>query len=134
MDPTAADPSRIALFDLADRKLAWLGARQGVLSQNVANASTPGWKERDVRPFAEVLAAKLPLDAGALAQTNPLHLRGTAPGVDAGQILHGEQAPDGNAVSLDEQMVKVAQTDNEHELVSTIYSKYLGLFRMALGR
>ena len=123
----------IALFDLADRRLAWLSARQGVLSQNVANANTPGWKSKDVKPFAAILAG-----AGAntpqLLLTNPMHMKGTRPDAAAGQVQPGEQAPDGNAVSLDEQLMKIAQTDTDHELASTVYTKYLGMFRMALGR
>ncbi len=129
-----AGTSSVALFDLADRKLAWIGARQGVLSQNIANADTPGWKERDVTPFADVLAGKISMTSGTLVQTSPRHLLGTVAGADAGKLLRGETAPDGNAVSIDDQMVKIAQTDNDHELVSSIYKKYLGLFRMALGR
>ena len=44
------------------------------------------------------------------------------------------QSPDGNAVALDEQLVKVADTETTHALVTTIYKKYLGMFSMALGR
>ena len=44
------------------------------------------------------------------------------------------QSPDGNAVALDEQLVKVAETDTTHELVTTIYKAYLGMFNLALGR
>ena len=44
------------------------------------------------------------------------------------------QSPDGNAVALDEQLVKVADTDTTHALVTTIYRTYLGMFNTALGR
>ena len=44
------------------------------------------------------------------------------------------QSPDGNAVALDEQLMKVADTDTAHALVTTIYKNYLGMFSMALGR
>jgi flagellar basal-body rod protein FlgB len=43
------------------------------------------------------------------------------------------QSPDGNAVALDEQLVKVADTQTTHELVTAIYKTYLGMFRTALG-
>ena len=45
------DPG-IALFDLADKRLAWVDHRQEVLAQNIANANTPGWLARDLAPFA----------------------------------------------------------------------------------
>ena len=49
-------------------------------------------------------------------------------------LLRGEKAPDGNQVSLDQQMERVAQTDSQHEAVSALYMKYLGMFRTALGK
>ncbi len=133
MTSQASGGTGVALFDLADRRLAWLGAREGVLSQNVANANTPGWKARDVVPFASYLASS-GSSAGTLVQTSPMHLKGTLPDGTEGKVQPGEQSPDGNAVSLDEQLVKIAQTDTDHELASTVYTKYLGMFRMALGR
>ena len=131
-------PTGIALFDLADRRLQWLGTRQGLLARNVANADTPGWKGQDLKPFAEVLAGATHAPAGSAAtgpsQTDPRHLPGTALKIADAKTLQGERAPDGNQVSLDEQMEKIAQTDTDHEAVTAIYRKYLGMFRMALGR
>lgn len=124
--------SGIPLFDAADRRLQWLGARQGILARNVANADTPGWKARDVRPFTDVLAGAD--RAAAPMQTSPMHLPGTITGDGGAQILRGEQAPDGNQVSLDQQLEKIAQTDTDHEAVTAIYRKYLGMFHTALGR
>ena len=45
-----------------------------------------------------------------------------------------ERAPDGNAVSIEEQLTKVADTDGAHALVTNLYRKYLGLYRIALGK
>ncbi|MCC7284428.1 MAG: flagellar biosynthesis protein FlgB [Acetobacteraceae bacterium] len=124
------DPSRLALFDLADRRLAWIGRRQEVLAQNIANADTPGWKTRDLKPFAELLAR-----GGGVApwQTQPNHL---APRhrADEGRKLAGERAPDGNAVVLDAELGKIADAETAHSLVTGLYSKYLGMFRTVAGR
>lgn len=125
------DPARIALFDLADRRLAWIGGRQQVLAQNIANADTPGWKARDLKPFAQHLArgtglAPARTDAGHLAPT-----RGTAA---QGKALQGERAPNGNAVVLDVELAKVADTESAHSLVTGLYQKYLAMFRTAAGR
>jgi flagellar basal-body rod protein FlgB len=127
------------LFDLAQRRLQWLGARQGVLSENVANADTPGWVARDVKPFAAVLGSQLSapigaVPAGQLEQTGPMHLAGLVSSDQGTALLRGEKAPDGNQVSVDQQMEKIAQTDSQHEAVTAIYMKYLGMFRMALGK
>lgn len=126
------DPTRIALFDLAERRLAWTERRQAVLAQNIANADTPGWQPRDVAPFAAVAD-----QAGvALARTDPFHLVGTSDTsrLGARPVRPTGRQPDGNAVSLDQELTKVADTDTTQSLVSAIYHTYLGLFRTALGQ
>lgn len=128
------ESTHIALFDLADQRLRWLGARQGILARNVANADTPKWQAQDIRPFAEVLAANTNASAGAPLRTNPMHLQGTISGDGGAKLLNGERAPDGNQVSLDRELEKIAQTDTENETVTTVYRKYLGMIRTALGR
>lgn len=126
------DVSQIGLFALADKRLAWLDRRQEVLAQNVANADTPGWRPRDLRPFAEALSATAGV---APAQTRPSHLPGTqAAGPSEVVERPSERAPDGNAVAMQEQLMKVANTESSQELVTNLYTKYLGFFRLALGR
>ena len=126
------DISNLALFDLADRRLAWADRRQGLLAQNVANADTPGWRPRDAAPFAARLAGA-GLAQAPLAQTNPLHLAARA--TAAGSLRPGGQrGPDGNGVALDTQLAQVAETETIHDLVGDLYKKYLGFFKTAIGR
>jgi len=120
----------IALFNLADRRLAWTGARQQVLAQNIANADTPGWKARDVTSFASQLAHP----GAPLVRTDPAHLAPLPGHADNTAAGKSERAPDGNTVSLDVQLARVAETENAHELTTGLYTKYLGFFRAALGR
>jgi flagellar basal-body rod protein FlgB len=124
------DPTDIGLFRLAERRLAWVDQRQRVLAQNVANANTPGYQPRDVTPFSASFGA-----AGAgLARTNPSHLTGS---LDSAQTMRSRapaRSPNGNAVSMEEQLGKVADTASTQELVTNLYHKYQGLFRTALGR
>ena len=44
-----------------------------------------------------------------------------------------ETAPSGNAVVIEEQAQKLAQTQIEHQLATSLYGKYVGLMRIALG-
>jgi len=127
------DSRHIGLFDLAERRLAWADRRQAVLAQNVANANTPHYKPHDLKPFATVLGAA---NAVAPLRTQPSHLAGTVAvrSPDESVDRTHAQSPDGNAVGLDEQLVKLADTETTHSLVTTIYRKYLGMFGMALGR
>src|SRR3954451_1883286 len=127
------DPSKIGLFDLAEKRLTWTAQRQTVLAANIANANTPGYQARDVTPFAQVLAA-----TGTLApsQTQQNHLSGTPPIGLASLTRQPSQARglDKNAVALDEQLTKVADTETTQSLVATIWKKYVGMFGLALGR
>lgn len=123
------NPTDLPLFDLLDRRLGWLNARQGVLSQNIANADTPGYAARDLPPFARILSGA----SLAPATTSPMHLTPSRP-VALARALATERAPDGNSVRLDEQLTRIADTDSAHELAATLYRKYLGLFRLAIGK
>ncbi len=126
------DPSRIALFDLAERRLAWVGRRQELLAQNIANADTPSWRSRDLKPFAETLS-RATADV-VPRRTQPLHLSPQGGGSLRAKPLASERAPDGNAVALDVELAKVADSESTHSLVTGLYTKYLGLFRTAAGR
>jgi flagellar basal-body rod protein FlgB len=127
------DLTQIGLFNLADKRLAWMDQRQVLLAQNVSNADTPGWQARDLKPFAATLVNA---QAAAPVRTNPLHLSGTDgdPLQPDRQALPEERAPDGNAVSIDEELKKVADTSTNQGLVTSLYTKYLGLFRTAIGK
>ena len=126
------DATQIGLFDLADKRLAYLDQRQTMLAQNIANLDTPGFAAQDLTPFAATLSAMSA--AGSPVMTSPLHMEGTSGGPRASHARPKEKAVDGNAVSLTDQLTKIASDDNAHELVTDLYKKYLGLFRTALGR
>jgi len=128
MTSVANDPLK-----LTERRMAWLEARQRVLAGNIANADTPGYQPRDVRSFASVLAG-----AGRdapMAATNARHLASASdPTLARPDRSAMDTAPNGNAVSLDKEALKVAETDGAHALAATLHRRYLGLFRTALGR
>jgi flagellar basal-body rod protein FlgB len=127
------DPGGLRLFRLAEQRLSWLDRRQEVLAQNIANADTPGYAARDLAPFAKMVARS---GAPPLAVSSPRHI------VPASATLHAarperlarERTHDGNAVRIDDQVARVAETESQHELAIGLYRKYVGLFRIALGR
>lgn len=127
------DPTKIGLFDLAEKRLTWTAQRQTVLASNIANVNTPGFQARDVTSFAQVLSGTGTL---APAQTQPGHLSGTVAAGLASLTRQPAKARslDGNAVALDEQLTKVADTETTQSLVTTIWKKYVGMFSTALGR
>ena len=124
------DPADIGLFSLAERRLAWVDQRQALLSQNIANADTPGYQGRDLTPFAAQLGrlALAPSQGGGASLGTPLSASGT--GTDRAH----ERAVDGNSVALEDQLAKVADSDGTQQLVTGLYHKYMGLFMTALGK
>ena len=132
-NPGAGTAVRADTMALAERRLGWLDQRQSVLAQNVANADTPRYRPRDVVSFRQHLAGQL---TPSLARTQPGHL-GPARGQQAGsQADRGvaEAAPDGNAVSLDREAMRIAETDTAHALAMAVHRSFTGMFRMTLGR
>ena len=126
MDLTSMD-----LFSLAEQRLDWVSRRQQLLAQNVANANTPGYEAHDLKPFAALLQHEV----APLAQTNPLHLAALSDPTEENQAqIVTERAPDGNAVSLDGELTKLADTGAMHDLATSLYTKYMGMFRVALGK
>jgi flagellar basal-body rod protein FlgB len=131
------DLSKVTIFGLANKRMAYLSERQKVLSENVANANTPGYSTKDLKPmdFRNLLRAQSHMEP---ATTNPLHLVGTVPAtsfteakVDKSQVY--EASPDGNSVSLEQQMIKVADTQTQYQLSANLYQKHLAMLKTALG-
>ena len=134
------NPTNAPLFRLLSARMSWLGQRQGVLAQNIANADTPDYRPRDLREkdFQRLATGfagrptRLPI-----VRTAESHLLGKA---SATLGLAGEQqrypyetAPDGNAVILEEQTAKASKTALDHQLASNVYKKYVGMIKIALG-
>lgn len=137
------DLGKITLFAATRERLAWLNQRQEVLARNIANADTPHFRPSDVVPprFRTPMATpEGAVGAGPLELTTTAggHLSGRgAAGAGAASVRRErrpyETAPDGNAVVLEEQMAKANETAMTHKLVSELYRKHMGMFRMALG-
>jgi flagellar basal-body rod protein FlgB len=129
---------KIALFGLVKKRLAWLAQRQEVLARNIANADTPGYKPRDLKSFDFKRLLSREVGQVDLDVTNQAHVGG-GPKPTAGfaeeKTRHPyESAPAGNAVILEEQMMKVGETTMSHKLTTELYKKHLNMIRTALGR
>jgi flagellar basal-body rod protein FlgB len=131
------DITNLGLFQLADKRLAWADQRQQVLAQNVANADTPGYRAKDVQSFDKMLSQATASDAAIPVQTNQMHLAGTL-ATDTARLNRmakpDAKAPDGNAVSLQDELAKVAETDQTQQFVLNLYHTYLGMFGTAIGK
>lgn len=123
-------------FGMLRARLDQLSERQRLIAENIANASTPGYRPRDLDTagFERALAATADGRGGlTLARTNPMHM---APGGGAAQAQvvtrdDSETTIDGNAVVLEEQVARAAETRMQFETGIALYQKGLELVRMA---
>jgi len=132
------DLSKIALFDAMKKRLAWLTQRQEILAQNIANADTPGYTPQDIEPFKFKDLVTRQATALNMTVTEPSHLGGERRQVsEFGEKKTRrpyETSPSGNAVVIEEQMMKVGETAMKHRLTTELYRKHLGMIRIALGK
>ena len=130
----------LPVLDALRAKMKWHQARQKVLAENVANADTPGYQAREVRPLKFQSMVQSTSQAGTqLSVTNARHIADTPIAAENAGFRREKDSdfdttPSGNSVVLEEQMMKVAQNQMDHQAATTLYSKSIGLLRMALGR
>ena len=139
-----ADPTQMSVFSLMKARLQMLGERQKVIAQNVANVSTPGYVPNDINQ--EAFSATMQRMAGqgagaavpgrtAMVATQAGHM--APPATSGGNVMATTKTPDsettldGNAVVVEEQMMKIAETRMDFETMVGLYQKSLGLLRLA---
>lgn len=132
------DLTKMPLFSLMARRMDWLTQRETVLAQNIANANSPEYKARDLTKasFREMLQPSLPhvqLVADQPGQIQPPK-SGPASFRDAKEKHVYETSLDGNAVSLEEQMMKVSDTQGNYRLVTNLFEKQVSMLKQAIGR
>jgi flagellar basal-body rod protein FlgB len=136
-----ADPTDMPVFALMKSRMQMLGARQKVISENVANVSTPGFTPRDIDQASFAKTMERVAGGGAagagevkLATTNAAHMAPPGGGTAGVQMMKSPDAEttlDGNSVVVEEQMMKIAETRMEFETMVGLYQKSLGLLRLA---
>lgn len=123
----------MSFFALASRRMQWLGARQQVISENIANADTPGYKARDIAGFEELVSGSRP---AVVRTTDSRHIGGTS-GNAAGHAATvdetaWEESLDGNTVVLEQQSIKAAEISESYRLAAQMYRKGHELLTLAV--
>lgn len=128
--------SDLPLLSMLKTRMHWHQSRQKVLAENVANADTPRFQPKDLRLPSFRQDGSVAGGTMAMERTSPLHLAGTAAraGEDPTGARRFEVTPSGNAVNLEDEMMKVAQNQADYQLAATLYQKSLSLLRLAAGR
>lgn len=132
----------LPLMDALKTKMRWSQQRQRLLSENVANADTPGYRGHDLKqpsfavPQAGGLRAPTPPRV-TMAATAAGHLQGQSSGT--GEFRGAREAgfevtPNGNAVNLEEEMMKASENQIEYQAMVSLYQRSLGVLKTAIGR
>lgn len=129
----------LSLFKALDAKMDYLNQRQRLISQNVANADTPSYKPLDLKPvdFGRMLERVTKGNSVTVGSTNPGHMPkvGEAASRDVRKQKETyEVAPAGNAVIIEEQLIKSSGNVADYNLMTNLYQKNLGMLQMAIGR
>jgi flagellar basal-body rod protein FlgB len=117
--------SDLPVLSVLRTKMQWHQERQRVLSENVANSDTPNFRPRDlVEPkFDKAGATTGSMGALAMLRTSSSHI---APAF--------ETRPAGNAVNLEDEMMKSSANQMDYAAVTSLYSKSLQLLKTAIGK
>ena len=139
-----ADPMNMGIFAMMRSRLQMLGERQKVISENVANVSTPGFTPNDIdqEAFAKTLARMSGHASSSAAGPGRVTMLTSEPGhltamhasssaISTIKSPDSETTLDGNKVVVEEQMMKVAEIRMEFETMVGLYQKSLGLLRLA---
>ena len=124
---------RIDTLRMADALIAHGAKRQRLIATNVANADTPDYRAKDLAGFARSYDETAPT---GLRATHDRHIPGSGWGMGASRLIDadGEPAPNGNTVSIEDEMFRLADAKREFDLALTVTKTSLGLIRTSIGR
>ncbi|AYO81870.1 flagellar basal body rod protein FlgB [Methylobacterium brachiatum] len=113
----------IFLLNLASRQLQHLATRQAVISGNIANVNTPGYRARDLTPFKDMLnkttLAMASTHAGHFDLNGPTARPARPTQSDGWDVVHS-----GNSVNLEEQLMKSGEISRDQALNTSIVKAF----------
>ncbi|WCR10217.1 FlgB family protein [Paracoccus stylophorae] len=125
---------RIEMMRMARAMGQHVAERQTMVARNIANADTPGFRAQEMEGFQDSYRRRG--DAAALRTTDPRHLPDPHWSPAGTRITETDSgvSPNGNSVSLEDEMFKAAQLKRDHDLSLGIYRSALDLMRTSIGR
>ena len=115
----------MSLFDIThvalERAMAGASLRQETLTQNLANANTPGYQRQDV-DFHGALQRAMTGGTAALERT----------GFAATVTGDGAVQPDGGTVDVDREATELAQNGMEYQALAAVVNTHAQILRTAI--
>jgi flagellar basal-body rod protein FlgB len=127
--------SNIPLFSMLRTKMHWHQERQRILAENVSNADTPRFQPRDLAP-PQFDPRRPAVSELGLTRTSAAHMTGVGGGTRFQLDRAGgfEARPSGNAVTLEDEMMKVANNQMDYQAATSLYTRGLGMLKTAIGK
>ena len=124
----------LPLFSMLRTRMQWHQERQRLLAENVSNSDTQSYRPRDLAPlqFDRTMPTLTSIgldrtDAGHIASLN-------ASSSQTSRLGGYDVRPTGIAVNLEDEMIKVAANQMDYQAATTLYTKSLGLIKIAIGK
>ena len=138
--------SDLPILSMLKSRMLWHEERQRVLSENVSNADTPGYRAKDLSAlrFDDQMMSLTPpgvtppASAVTMVQTASGHMGGSAMSASSQFRTDSKNSyevrPTGNAVTLEDEMMKVAANQMDYQAATALYSRSLSLLKTAMGK
>jgi flagellar basal-body rod protein FlgB len=139
------DFASLPLLTGLEARMRYAQQRQNVISQNIANADTPGYKARRViePKFAQVLKSVESSGRENLVISPRINVpdafrtfgsRAALAQMSEVDSRVSDVKPNGNSVALEDQLSDLSDVQIEYNELINLYRKQIGLFRIALGK
>ena len=121
-------------------KMQWHQERQRVLAENISNSDTPNFKPRDLvepkfdRDGPGAVGGGMASLSMVRTSANHIQASGASDRFSSNNRDGYETRPAGNAVSLEDQMMKVSANQMDYAAAASLYSRSLGLLKTAIGK
>jgi flagellar basal-body rod protein FlgB len=120
-------------------KMQWHQERQRVLAENISNSDTPNFKPRDlIEPKFDSVGNVAGGAMGSLPmlRTSASHIApsGAPESFEQNRRAGFQTRPAGNAVNLEDEMLKVSANQMDYAAVTSLYTRSLGMLKTAIGK
>lgn len=126
----------ISVINMIQRGMSWMSRNHDVVANNIANADTPDFKAKELKPIDFGKRRGPQVGPVQVARTSPAHMTGLAAS-SSGKVRVDrdtyEVSSTGNSVILEEQGVKIARNAMDYQLATSLYSKSVGMVRAVIS-
>jgi len=126
----------LPLFAMLRTRMNWHQERQRLLAENVANADTPNFRPHDLAPL-QMDRTQMQFASLTLERTEVGHIAssdGASGRFAMSRPGNYETRLTGNAVNIEDEMIKVAANQMDYQAATTLYTRSLGLIKAAIGK